>query len=254
MTNRPIIQLDWSIEGLKFAIRNNDIVVIVDTLRFSSAVVTAVANGFTIYPTSDKKKGAALAAKIGAEMSGRPGKAKYSISPLSYMNVSDEENKEVVLCSPNGAACSELVAQGDSAFVGCLLNALKVAEHVSKLAKETKKNVMVIAAGEQRAIDTGERIVYVLKKAYRVFAIEDYLGAGAIIFYSGLRKKPEAQVCARAFEASKNDLEGLLRDSFSGRYLVQNNLIEDVRHAAQLNSYDVIPVIRDKKITCLRED
>lgn len=240
MKNEPIIHLDWCIEGLKLALKNKNIVVIVDTLRFSSAVVTAIGNGFTIYPISDQKKGAKLAASIGAEMSGKPGKAKYSISPLSYLNTVGPDIKKVVLYSPNGAACAELVREQVIAYIGCLLNAKAVGDEVTTTARKLKQNVTIIAAGEQQAIDTGERIVYVKKKARRVFAVEDYLGCGAIISYMPLLKSTEAEVCELTFKELRNKIEELLLESFSGKYLVQNNLEHDVKHAAQLNRYENI--------------
>lgn len=248
MNNESFISLDWFTEGLNSALKNNHIVVIVDTLRFSSAVVTAVAHGFTIYPTSDQKKGAKFAASINAEISGKPGEARYSLSPLSYLNTFHADNKKVVLYSPNGAACAELVKENNTAYIGCLLNAKAVGEQVSKAAKNSKQNVTVIAAGEQQAIDTGEKIVYVKKRSRRIFAVEDYLGCGAIMSSMTLLKSPEAEVCESAFNGSREKIEELLLESWSGKYLVQHHLMDDVKHAARLNYYDVIPVICDGKI------
>ncbi|MDH4210967.1 MAG: 2-phosphosulfolactate phosphatase [candidate division WOR-3 bacterium] len=248
----PILMLDWGIEGMRYALQNSDITVVVDTLRFSTAVVTAIANGFTIYPIGDRKSGEDLAASIGANIAGKPGMAKYTISPHSYLNSDREENKKVVLFSPNGAACSALVGRGRNAYVGCLLNARKVGEYVTMLARRRRVNVTVIAAGEQRAIDNGERIVYEEKAAYPVFAIEDYLASGAIMSFSDLEKSAEAQVCELAFGGAKENIEDLLLDSFSGKYLVQHNLRDDVEHAARLNLYDVIPRIKDGNITGIR--
>jgi len=248
--NRSSVQLDWSIEGLQFALDHNNIVVIVDTLRFSSAVVTAVSNGFTLYPVSDQQRGTQLAESIGAEMSGKPGQARYSLSPLSYLNTDDGCNKEVVLFSPNGAACAELVRKHDTAYIGCLLNAKAVGQYISRQAQQTHQNVTVIAAGEQRSIDTGEKIVYIQKNARRVFAVEDYLGCGAIFCYTDLSKTAEAEVCALAYEASQSRLLDILCKSFSGQYLIQHNLSGDIEHAGQVNRYDIVPAIRDGKIEC----
>ncbi len=253
MKKNPCVQLDWGIDGLKLALGNHDIVVIVDTLRFSTAIVTAVANGFTIYPFSDKEKGAHYAHGIGAEISGKSGEAKYSLSPSSFMNAADKENKKVVVFSPNGAACAELVREHDIAYIGCLLNAKVLGKQIDKVVIEKKKNITIIAAGEQRAIDTGERIVHDLKEAQRVFAVEDYLGAGAIISYSRLKKTSAAEVCELAFRASQDKLKDLMLKSFSGKYLVQHNLTKDVEHAAQLNQYDIIPIIRRRKIERLSQ-
>ena len=247
----PLIHIDWSIDGVRYALKNNEFVVIVDTLRFSTAVVTAIAEGFTIYPAADHATGRTIADRLGAELAGKPGESKYTISPHSYLGEAKGEQKRVVLPSPNGSACSELVGAKDIALIGCLLNARAVAQHCHRAAQEMRRNITVIAAGEQRAIDTGERIVYERKKAYRVFAIEDYLAAGAIISYMESSKSAEARVCELSFSAARDRLHELLLKSFSGRYLVQNGLEDDVRHAAQLNSYDVVPVIHNGKITRL---
>jgi phosphosulfolactate phosphohydrolase-like enzyme len=111
--------------------------------------------------------------------------------------------------------------------------------------------VTIVAAGEQRAIDTGERIVYDIKAGYPVFAVEDYLACGAIIHHSQLNQSAEARVCEMTYRASQNEIPDYLLESFSGRYLVQHDMKEDVKHAAQLNVYDVIPVVCDGKITKL---
>jgi 2-phosphosulfolactate phosphatase len=247
----PSVQLDWGVDGVRFALKNNDIVVIVDALRFSTAVTTAVDCGFTIFPVGDREQGKSLARSIGAEMSGRPGKARYTISPFSYMRASSDDNHKVVLFSPNGAACTALAGIDDTVYIGCFLNARAVGKLITEVAGEQNKNVTVIAAGEQRAIDTGERIVYDREAAYPVFAIEDYLASGAIISYCGLRKSAEAELCQLTFVSARNRVEVLLFESFSGRYLVQNGLGEDISHAARLNSYDAIPVLRDGNITKL---
>lgn len=243
----PEVKLDWGIEGIRFALKNGNIVVVDDTLRFSSTVVTATANGFTIYPISDREKGLIFATSIGAEMSGKLGKAKFSLSPISFLENTDNDNKNVVLYSPNGATCSELVKENDVAYIGCLLNAKSVGEQVTKIAKEKNRSVTIIAAGETRAVEEDGKIVY-LKENDKVFALEDYLGCGAIISYIKLSKSPEAKVCESAFKSSKNKLKELLLECFSGKYLVQNNLKKDVDHAAQLNYYNIIPIIRNGKI------
>lgn len=248
-TGTPHLTLDWGVDGMRYGLKAGDITVVVDTLRFSTAVVTAVANGFTIYPVGDRESGEKLAASIGANAAGIAGKAKYTISPHTYLNSGDEPNKNVVLFSPNGAACSALVGGGQEAYVGCLLNARAVGQYVTTLAHRLGTDVTIVAAGEQRAIDTGERIVYEKKAAYPVFAIEDYLASGAIMSYTKLAKSAEARVCELAFSGTKNDIEDILLGSFSGQYLVQHGRQEDVAYAVRLNLYDVIPCIRHGHIS-----
>lgn len=248
------VKLDWDVEGLQFALKEKNIIVIVDALRFSSAVTTAIANGFNIYPTSDKERGKKLAKSIGAEMSGKSGIAKYSLSPKSFLDPAEKDNKKVVLYSANGAACASLIKKDDIAYIGCFLNARAVAKQVEKVSKEKNYDVTIIAAGEKRTIETGERIEYLKDETRfrKVFDVEDYLGAGAIISFINLPKSPEVKVCQSAFKSSKNKLKELLLDSFSGRYLVQTERKEDVAWSAQLNYYNVVPIIYKGRIEKLK--
>jgi 2-phosphosulfolactate phosphatase len=244
----PVIRLDWGVDGVRFALKKNEIVVIVDALRFSTAVTTAVANGFTIYPVADQVKGRALAASLGAEMSGKPGKAKYTISPHSYLDVPPGSIRKVVLYSPNGATCAALVQDEDSVYIGCFLNARAVGRLLSKVAQKEQCNITVVAAGEQRAIDSGQRIVYDKAAAYPVFAIEDYLASGAIISHTDLPRNAEADLCAMTFNTARDRIEDLLAGSFSGRYLIENDLREDITHAVRHDLFDVVPVVRQGRI------
>lgn len=245
----PLLNLDWGVEGVRYALKNHDLVVIVDTLRFSTAVTTAVANGFTIHPVEDRERGAMLAAALGAEMAGRPGQARYTISPRTFLDAGPGENRRVVLFSPNGAACAALVTDDDAGIVGCFLNAAAVGRFLSAAARGQGRNVTVVAAGEQRAVDTGERVVYDKKAAYPVFAVEDYLASGAIIHHADLEASAEAGLCRLAYEAARDRLEDLILDSFSGRYLVEHGLEEDILHALRHDLYDTVPVIRHGRIT-----
>ncbi len=242
------LKLDWHIDGMRYALARGDIVVVVDALRFSTAVTTAVAHGFTIYPVSDREKGRTLAASIGAEMSGRPGQSRFSISPRSFLDAGPGDNRHVVLYSPNGAACSELAGEKDTAVIGCFLNARSVGSFVSEMARQEGIGATIIAAGEQRALDTGERVVYEKRPSYPVFAIEDYLACGAIIGSVDMEKSAEARLCQLAFNAAEPDLRDLLLEGFSGRYLVEHGLTDDVDHAARMNIYEAVPIIRGGRI------
>jgi len=244
---KPCIHIDWSTDGLQFALKSNDIVIIVDTLRFSSAVVTAVAHGFTVYPVADEREGKELAASVGAVMAGKPGKAKYSLSPRSFLD-RERAGTSVVLYSPNGATCASHIQHDDTAYIGCFLNARAVAQKVRACVDRTDRNVTVLACGEQRAFASGERIIYVKEDAQRVFAIEDYLACGAILSSIHMDKTAEATTCEAAFMATRDHLLELMLGSFSGRYLQDRGLAADVEHAAQIDLYDIVPVVYGGRI------
>ena len=79
-------------------------------------------------------------------------------------------------------------------------------------------------------------------------ALEDDLGAGAILSYLRHDKSPEARVCAGAFLYSRDDLLAALWECGSGRELRSRGFPEDVRHAAQLNVYEAVPVLRGARL------
>src|SRR5262247_1513275 len=63
--------LDWGRHGARAAAERQDILVIVDTLSFSTAVVTAVQRGGLVYPCAEDEQSGALAQRIGGEVAVR---------------------------------------------------------------------------------------------------------------------------------------------------------------------------------------
>ena len=114
MNNKPLPQhsyrckLDWGQRGALRAAQRGDVMVIVDTLSFSTAVATAVHHGGLVYPCLEGKDPFKLAKRIGGEAAvGRadvPKRGRFSLSPLTYAG--RESGTRIVLSSPNGATCS----------------------------------------------------------------------------------------------------------------------------------------------------
>ena len=233
-------RLDWGRRGTRLAAERGDILVIVDTLSFSTATVTALHYGGIIYPCSYHEEDPTLfARRIGAEVAVRrqdvPAKGRFSLSPATFEQI--EPGSRVVLASPNGATCSRYARQVPSLFVGTLVNARATAFAVSSLLERQDVDVTIIACGErwQTPAEDGELRV----------AIEDYLGAGAILSYLAQEKSPEACVCEGAFIQVQKRLETLLWDCGSGRELRAKGFEGDVISAARLNVYDTVPLMAD---------
>ena len=75
------------------------------------------------------------------------------------------------------------------------------------------------------------------------FAIEDLLGAGAVIAQLAGTRSPEADGAAAAFNSAQHDLFAALRDCSSGRELVKRAFEADVSLAAELNIEESVPVL-----------
>ncbi|MGF6824028.1 2-phosphosulfolactate phosphatase [Microbacterium sp. ZKA21] len=152
--------------------------------------------------------------------------------------------------SSNGAAVVAAASAAETVLVGGLRNASAVARAVMAIQDQRRQrtSVAVIAAGEQTP-DGGLR-----------FAIEDQLGAGAIIAALGDlgidHTSPEAAVAAESARGLRRALRHLLSASGSGRELVEG-VASTARMeasgiapattaaAAELDAVDVVPVLRD---------
>lgn len=225
-------RLDWGRRGARAAAARGDLLVVVDVLRFSSAVIAAVERGGVVFPCAWDDDPVALAASLGAEMAGRD--SRYSLSPLSYKGLA--LGTRIVLPSPNGATCSRHGASVPHLFLGALLNARAVSAAVNAALRDSRFGVTVLACGERWPDGSEDGDLR--------FAIEDYLGAGAILSYLENEKSPEANVCEAAFRNVASDLEAVVRECGSGRELRQKGRDDDVRFCAQLNRSDAVPVLR----------
>ena len=230
-------RIDWGRRGTREAAERGDILVIVDTLSFSTAVATAVHYGGIIYPCSKTDDVELFAKRVGGAVAvGRkdvPKQGRFSLSPLTYVNV--EPGTRIVLASPNGATCSRYAQAVPYLFVGALVNAQAVAATVSAVLDVTDLCMTIIACGERWKTPSEDGELRM--------AIEDYLGAGAILSCLQFAKSPEADVCEGAFRSAQNDLQAIIWECGSGRELREVGFGEDVQHAAQLNLYSSVPVM-----------
>ena len=231
-------KLDWGLRGACQAAERGDILVIVDTLSFSTAVACAVHQGGIVFPCSKTEDTAAFAQRIGGEAAVNrrdvPQNGRFSLSPLTYLGL--EPGTRIVLASPNGATCSRLSREVPYLFTGAFVNSEAVATAVSQILSTTNLCVTVIACGEQWSKPSSEGQLRV--------AIEDYLGAGAILSYLRQEKSPEARVCEGSFRSVQNHLEEIIWDCGSGRELRESGFEADVRYALKLNLFDSVPVMR----------
>lgn len=240
-----ICDFHWGRSGAIRASENSEIVVIVDVLSFSTTVAYAVKQGAFIYPLALGDDPTDLIKKYIAEAAvprmDVPDKGRFSLSPLTYMGI--EKNTRVVLPALNGGTCCKL-AQGNSntILIGALVNAQSIGRHIMSLLNKSNvvKTITVVACGERFKrlnSDGGIR-----------FAIEDYLGAGAILSWLNSNKTPEAEVCEEALKHNQVNLERVIWDCESSGELREIGFGDDVKLASQLNAFEVVPVMVNNHI------
>jgi 2-phosphosulfolactate phosphatase len=203
------------------------ICVVVDVLRFTTAVEAAVTRGVTVYPYRWRDATAAeFAASVRALLADEGDATGPSLSPVSMDALG--AGTSLVLPSPNGSTCAALAAEaGAQVVAGCLRNAAAVAAWTD----EAPRPVTVIACGEKWP-DGSLRP-----------SLEDLLGAGAILAHVRGGIAPEARAAIAAFRDAERDLPEILRHCASGRELSEKGWEADIGYAAQLNVSTTVPVL-----------
>jgi 2-phosphosulfolactate phosphatase len=235
-------RLEWGRDGARRAARRGDVLVIVDVLRFSTTVATALHHGGVVYPCVETEDVREVAARLGAEPAARTSaEGRFTLSPSTYKGM--PAGTRVCIASLNGATCSRYAADVPRLFVGGLVNARAVGAAVRATVRDdARRRVTVVACGERRVRGADDPPT---EDGDLRIAIEDYLGAGAILSLLPFSRSPEAELCEMAFRNAQPSLSNLLLDCGSGRELTARGLTEDVQHAARLDLYKVVPVMRD---------
>jgi 2-phosphosulfolactate phosphatase len=224
-------RFDWGPSGLRALAPDAAVLVIVDVLRFTSAVSAAVEAGCEVLPYRWADEGAAaFAAEHRAELAGVREHGGPSLSPTDLLT--REPGGRIVLPSPNGSALSFAAREHGARHVlaGCLRNATATAHAARRLAAGGA--IAVVAAGERWHGATGP-----LRPA-----VEDLVGAGAVLAAldpaaaaTAPACSPEASAARAAFVAARPRLHEALRDCASGRELIERGWDDDVANCAALD-------------------
>lgn len=219
------VRFEWGIHGVTEVAGSEGVTIIVDVLSFSSCVEIACSRGALVLPHrfGDDSAEAHAREQRAVLACGRGGEG-WSLSPASLLDV--PAGTRLVLPSPNGSTLS-LASRTPRVVAGCLRNAAAVAAFASRQPGP----VTVVAAGE-RWPDGSLRP-----------AVEDLLGAGAILRHLPGRRSPEAAVAELAFAPALQGLGDLLRDCASGIELRERGFARDVELAAMVDASACVPVL-----------
>jgi 2-phosphosulfolactate phosphatase len=221
------VRCEWGLQGIK-ELAASDVIIIVDVLSFTTAIDIATARGGVIFPYPLKGESAAdYAESIGAKPASSDRASGFSLSPASLGNL--PAGYRLVLPSPNGARLSFSVDH-PAVLAGCLRNATAVAQTAARLGS----TIAVIPAGE--TWPAGE-----LRPS-----LEDWVGAGAVVAALPGSRSPEARLAAAAFAHFREGLLQALRESGSGKELIERGFGPDVDLAAELDVSTNVPRLVDR--------
>jgi 2-phosphosulfolactate phosphatase len=229
------VRCEWGLRGLRELAPVSEILIIVDVLSFTTALDIGTARGAIIfpYPLNDPSA-ATYAAAFHARLASVGRQAGFSLSPASLESL--PAGYRLVLPSPNGAALAFAAGHHQIVLAACLRNAGAVA----RMAASLGATFAVIPAGE--TWPTGE-----LRPS-----LEDLIGAGAVIASLPGNRSPEAELAAAIFERFRAGPAGALRQSSSGKELIERGFGRDVELAAECDVSVNVPRLLDRAfVSCV---
>jgi 2-phosphosulfolactate phosphatase len=239
------LRVEWGLDGVRALGPHCAVLVIVDVLVFSTTVNVVVEQGARVLPLPWKDDRAAEAARAAgatltptgllANPNGQPsatGGPGWTLRPSSLVG-SVPDGTFLAITSANGAHLSAAAAEsGATVLAGSLRNASAVAAKAVELAGD--RPIGVVPAGERWKSGDALRP-----------AIEDYLGASAIVAAITGRSapSPEATLAALTYRAAQ--VAELVTDSISGRELAVAGVPKDVALATEIDVSTAVPVLTD---------
>jgi len=215
---------------------DESIVVIIDILRATSAICTALNHGAAaIIPVASVE--AAMKLKQEGMLAGAERDAvkldgfDFGNSPFHYMQ-DHIIGKEIALTTTNGTQAIEAAKEAHMVVIGSFLNI----DALCKMLIEENRSVLLLCSGWKNK-----------------FNLEDALFAGAVTskLTEMSEKYKEGDGCLALkylFEIAEKDPYKFLNHSSHKERLAKLNLKEDIRYCLQTNTMDVIPVLKNGKL------
>ncbi len=219
----------------------DNVVIVIDVLRATSTIVTAIENGCgRIYPVMDVEEAMSIFSKINKDenvlLGGENGSMKISgfhlsNSPLEY----SKENifgKDIILTTTNGTrAINSAAISAHTVLIGSLLNASAVMQK----ALSYKKNITFLCAG------TGGR-----------YSLDDIIACGCMLSSIGNLDNYDlcdlSYSCINEYMICKDNIEKALTKAYQYKRLKRLGFKKDLEYCCQVDIIDNVPIFKDSVI------
>lgn len=209
------------------------VIVVVDVLRASSAICTALAQGLeAIIPVSTVQEAQNLKSKgylVAAERKGMPVEGfDIGNSPTDFLDKSFQ-GKTLALTTSNGTwAIDEAVNQGNPEIcIGCFTNASPLLDYL----KHQNKDILMLCAGR-----------------HGNFSMEDSLFSGYVVQELGhsFQMDSDSALALKAlYESQSDQLGDFIKQAAHPQRLVELGQKSDLDYCLKMDQVDVVPVLKN---------
>jgi 2-phosphosulfolactate phosphatase len=240
------LEVVFTPEEIKNRRLSDKLIVVIDVLRASSTIVTALACGCRglvpiLSPEQAKEKAQQFKKEevlLGGEREGRKIKGfDLGNSPREYQK-EIVEDRIIIFSTTNGVKTLERVRGAFRIIIASFLNLQATFNYCSKF----QGDILLACAG---------------KEGY--FSLEDTVCAGMLInslrdIYSDTCQEVDANLTAQVlYKKFGNNILEMLRKSQHGRYLESIGLRKDLEFCSQLDIFNIVPIFRDGLISLNEE-
>jgi len=213
------------------------VVVVIDTLRATSTIITAIANGCSVFiPVEEPSEAVELQRTLHHETVLLGGERNSQLidgfslsnSPLEYTR-DVVSNKTIVFTTTNGTRAIRSAADAFQVLIGAYINVSAVAAQLVA----TKRDVTLLCAGTEGN-----------------FSTDDCVTAGAIIQalvdqHIMLELDDLSQACAILYRTYAPNLPESLKHTFHCKRLWGLGFEKDIRYCYQMNAVPTVPCYTD---------
>lgn len=210
------------------------VVVVVDILRATSCIVTALAHGVaSVTPVASLEECRAMKSRgycISGERNGEKVEGfDLGNSPFEYMN-EELKGRNIAFTTTNGTQAIEKAKSARNVIVGSFLNVTSTVNYL----RSQENNVLILCSGWKGRVN-----------------LEDTVFSGALIQMLGEAYIPECDAPKMAlylYEQARDDIKGFLRNASHVQRLNRLHNEEDIAFCLERDRYDVVPVLTDGKL------
>jgi 2-phosphosulfolactate phosphatase len=231
--NGQKVAIRTGVQGVAEASKDSDMIVVIDVLRASSTIITAIESGASsIFPMLTIKEARELAKRtpdsiLAGERKGFriPGFGLGN-SPVEY-TPETVRGKNIILTTTN---CTRILERckrlpsGKKVVIGALLNAWAIAELARKLIERGNSKISIIQAGTRGRQCQDDQIC-------------------AEVLQIMIEHRTEQQLTSKLQSIMNLLLYSILSGTRHGKRLISMGFDNDVRYCSQLSVSSVVPVL-----------
>jgi 2-phosphosulfolactate phosphatase len=225
-------------------------IVVIDVLRSSTTIAVALNNGAReIIPVESIENAVKISGSLFGDVTLRGGERNGKIiqgfnlgnSPLEYTEAT-VKGKSIIFCTTNGSVAMYKSRFAQNLAIGSFVNISTVIDFI----KELNQDFLIICAGRANTVSN--------------FSLEDTVCAGMIVHKLSAAKELKLEVTDSSLASQSlyktygKSLLKLMKNTEHGKYLVEIGFIEDIKVAASVDSYPILPVLSGNVIKLRREE